>query len=283
MCRVYHAGKIRRLIAARVAWALATGEWPNGGVKARNGIDDDLRAENLVLVKRGPRPYDLGKGGEASSLAQRQARNTVLINVLADNPGATVPMLSKLVGSPVSCVCTRLGKLSDMGLTCGPKCDAKARWDLIPAGQAVAATDRPVILDDLDKRILGALARSPMRQLELARRIEACPMTIKRRTVRLAERGLVESNPDARNRYTITDIGTAALGDAAPQPPERWIDPSRISAAAAKDVAKRGNGLGDDRSHAEMARHGHEVAAVVTTRRKRRALASSEDEFDLTG
>ena len=98
LVRVYHQGCIRRFAAGRIAWAIAVGEWPKGVVKARNGVDADLRPENLIVVKAGARPFDQGKGGMASSLERRAQTTTTLINALADHPGAAVPMLSKLVG-----------------------------------------------------------------------------------------------------------------------------------------------------------------------------------------
>ena len=131
MVRVTVNGKIRRIAASRIAWALATGEWPKGVVRHRNGDEGDCRQENLLLTRHGRDPFGAisnkhSKGGRASSLAERRARTTTLVRTLADHPGATVPQISRLVGSSVSCTCTRLGKLSDMGLTCGPKCDARA-------------------------------------------------------------------------------------------------------------------------------------------------------------
>ena len=143
MVRVQFEGRTRRIAALRVAWALATGEWPRGVVKARDGNDNNCRFDNLILTRAGPRPFDWGKGGEASSLERRAKATTTLIRTLADHPGATVPQLSKLMGSSAPCVCARLGKLSDMGLTCGPKCDARARWDLTDQGRQLAAAADP--------------------------------------------------------------------------------------------------------------------------------------------
>ena len=57
MARVQFEGRTRRIAASRIAWALATGQWPKGVVRARNGIDDDLRFDNLILTERGPRPF----------------------------------------------------------------------------------------------------------------------------------------------------------------------------------------------------------------------------------
>ena len=130
LVRFRYGGKTRRLALLKVAWIVATGQAPNGAVRPRDGDEWNARRENLILTKRGPRPFDWGKGGEASSLERRARATTTLINALADNPGSTVPQISRLIGLSPPCVCTRLGKLADMGLTCGPKCDARARWDL---------------------------------------------------------------------------------------------------------------------------------------------------------
>ena len=181
MVRVYVNGKIRRIAASRTAWALATGNWPKGVVRHRNGDDRDCRQENLLLTRHGRDPFGAisnkhSKGGRASSLAERWARTTTLIRTLADHPGATVPQISRLVGSSASCTCTGLGKLSDMGLTCGPKCDARARWDLTPAGKALAASAIPP-LDNLDRDILMIIVRSPAKLMALAHRIEVCRLT----------------------------------------------------------------------------------------------------------
>ena len=208
LVRFVYDGKPRRMAMLRVAWIVATGELPCGAVKPRDGDQWNASPQNLILTKRGPRPYDQGKGGKASSLVRRAKTTTTLINALADHPGSTVPMLSKLVGSSAPCVCTRLGKLADMGLTCGPKCDARARWDLTQAGKALAMNGQP-LLDDLDRSILRALALAPKRAIALKLRLEACSLTIKRRTGLLIERGLIEAQDGG---FRITDQGRAALG-----------------------------------------------------------------------
>jgi hypothetical protein len=61
----------------------------------------------------------------------------------------------------------------------------------------------------------------------------------------LVERGLAFS--DERRFFAITQQGRQALGDDV-QRPAPWIDPSLISAAAAKDVRERSPG--DDRTRA---------------------------------
>jgi DNA-binding Lrp family transcriptional regulator len=232
LVRVYYQGQIRRFAAGRIAWAIAVGEWPKGVVKARNGVDDDLRLENLILTKRGPRPFDQGKGGMASSLERRSQTGTALLMALAENPDATVPQLSQLVGRSESCCCIRLAKLEAQGLTCSPKCQAHIRWQLSQTGKALAMNGQPLI-DDTGRDILTIIARAPVRQLELARRLGVCSLTAKRRLGMLIEQGLIDVNA---SRYAITSGGRAALGDAAPKP---WLRSEAISAAAASDVQRR--------------------------------------------
>ena len=141
LVRVYHEGKVRRLLATRVAWAMATGSWPDGPVLPRNGIDDDLRAENLIKVEHGKDPFGAlsdkhSKGGKGSALHERQARNLMLLRTMAENPDVTLPQLSRLTGSSESCTCVRLEKLAAQGLTCSPRCQAHVRWQLSPGRTA---------------------------------------------------------------------------------------------------------------------------------------------------
>jgi predicted ArsR family transcriptional regulator len=91
-----------------------------------------------------------------------------------------------------------------------------------------------VVLDDRDRKVLAALALTSMGTMKLARRVEVCPMTIRRRVRLLVERGLVFADP--RKFFSVTDAGLAALGDAAPQ---RWVDLNRLRASTAKDVLTR--------------------------------------------
>jgi hypothetical protein len=286
LVRVYHAGTIRRIVASRLAWCLSCGSWPKGVVRARNSVDDDLRFENLILTKAGPRPFDRGKGGEASSLERRAKTTTTLINALAANPGSTVPVLSKLIGSSVSCCCTRLGKLADMGLTCGPKCDARARWDLTPAGRAVAhAGDPVVLLDDLDKRVLRTLALAPKRQFQLAPAVEVCPPTIKRRTGLLIGRGLGKQN-GVRQPFSITDAGLAALDPSAPTRPAPWVSMEMVSAAAARDVRTRLQHPNDDRSswaRAEQSSRARQRGIEKARENRRQPFIDAYGEWSRTG
>jgi hypothetical protein len=248
LVRVYHQGQVRRVMASRVAWAIASGSWPKGVVRARNGVDDDLRFENLIVTRHGRDPFGAisskhSKGGKASSLERRAKTTTTLINALAEHPGLTVPQISKLVGSSTSCTCVRLSKLADAGLCVGPKCDARARWDLSQKGRELAAqASNPVVLDQLARQVLSALALAPTRLLALARRVGCCSLTPRRRIDRLVAQKLIET--DGR-RFTITSEGREMLGDSAPQ---RWIDPDRIRASTAKDVGARLQHPNDDRS-----------------------------------
>jgi hypothetical protein len=252
LVRVYHQGHIRRFAAGRIAWAIAVGEWPKGVVKARNGVDDDLRESNLILTKAGPRPFDQGKGGMASWLERRSRTTTALINALAENPDATVPQLSRLVGRSESCCCVRLAKLEAQGLTCSPKCQAHIRWQLSQTGKALAASALPLI-DGFEKQILTALARSPLRQLQLARLVNCCSLTAKRRLSSIVVRGLV-SRTDGR--FMVTAAGLAALGPDAPRP---WVRPEAVAASLAKDVTARPSL--DVMTRVEMGRMGGMVAA----------------------
>ena len=275
LVRVYRAGMIRRIAATRVAWAIAVGEWSDGVVRARNGVDDDLRFENLIVTKRGPRPFPMSAGGRASSLAERQARDAALLNALATHPDATVPQISRLVGLSAPCVCVRLAKLEREGLTCSPKCQAHIRWQLSQVGRELAASANPVVIDDLDRSILGALARTPMRQLQLGRAAGCCSLTAKRRLSALTQHGLVEARG---GHYAVTNEGTAALGAGAPQR-QPWVRREQISAASAKDVVSRSSV--DDRPSAfrsNVASMGAQQGLAAMRLRRTGPFASSESE-----
>jgi hypothetical protein len=224
----------------------AFGQWPKGVVRTRNGVDDDLRFENLIVTRHGRDPFGVvsskhSKGGKASSLDHRAKTTTTLLQTLAEHPGATVPMLSRLVGSSASCTCTRLGKLSDAGLCIGPKCDARARWDLSQKGRELAARTI-VVLDDLDHDILRIIARSQTKLMKIVAQTGVCRLTARRRVNLMVERKLIES--DGR-RFNITDEGRKALGDAAPQP---WARPEPVAASLSRDVRTRLQHPNDDRS-----------------------------------
>ena len=159
MVRLQFEGRTRRIVALKVAWCLAVGSWPRGAIKARDGDERNASAANLILVKAGAKPFSMSKGGKASSLDRRSQTSTALLRALAENPDATVPQLSQLVGRSESCCCVRLAKLEAQGLTCSPKCQAHIRWQLSQAGKELAMNGQPLILDERDR----GRARSPMR------------------------------------------------------------------------------------------------------------------------
>ena len=231
MVRLMVDGRMRRLAVARVAWAIQFGAWSTGIVRLRSD-GGGYGADNLIETRRGQNPYAVGQ----ASLIKRAERDLSLLAALAGNPGATVPTLSRLAGMGPTCACLRLAALADKGWCAGPKCDARARWDLTPAGKALAVAGRP-LLDDLDRDLLSTLAAASMGAVKLARRAGVCPPTVRRRAGQLAKRGLVFADP--RKFYSITPVGIEALGPDAAKPPPRWLDPGRISAASAKDVTGR--------------------------------------------
>ena len=281
LVRVYVNGKIRRMAAGRVAWVLACGEWPSGVVRHRDGNDHNFLAGNLLLTERGPRPFTKSAGGKASSLERRAKTTTTLIRTLSDHPGSTVPQLSRLVGSSAPCVCTRLSKLADMGLTCGPKCDARARWDLTPAGKALAASAIPP-LDNLDRDILMIIVRSPAKLMALAHRIGVCRLTVRRRIDRLVEQKLMFPH---EGRYAITDAGIAALGPDAPQR-QPWVNLERVRASTARDVVARHGQEPDDRTRAfrsKIASMGAQQGLATTRLRRNSAFNPAWGRGVLTG
>jgi hypothetical protein len=97
MTRLGHEGKIRRVLATRIAWTLTHNEQPNGTVRAKNGDDRDLRPDNLVLIKHCAHQPQAG-GGRASSLERRQAATGALINALAQHANPTLKELCAAVG-----------------------------------------------------------------------------------------------------------------------------------------------------------------------------------------
>ena len=105
--------------------------------------------------------------------------------------------------------------------------------------------------------------------MKLARRVAVCPLTIRRRTRLLAERGLAFADP--RKFFLVTDAGRAALGEAQPsKPPEPWVRKVLISAARARDVLERST---DDRSALMKSQHGSlaRLKAVATARANKTA------------
>jgi DNA-binding Lrp family transcriptional regulator len=241
MVRIGVQGKVRRLMASRVAWAIAANEWPSGPVRPKNGDGSDLRADNLVQTRHGAhRPN--AAGGRASSLERRKATNAALLNALAERANPTLAELSQAIGLSEGRVSARLNKLAAKGLALSPQCCPGRSWALTVQGRAAASS--VVLLDDLDRRVLAALALTSMGTVKLARRVEVCQPTIRRRVRPLLEKGLVFADP--RKFFSVTPAGRAALGDEAVV--SRWVDPARISAANARDVRTRLQHPNDDRS-----------------------------------
>ena len=111
---------------------------------------------------------------------------------------------------------------------------------LTAQGRAAAIGMSPLI-DPLDTAILSALRTAGMGPARLARRCAVSEPTAARRARLLVGRGLLYA--DMRGFFEVTAAGIEALGDA--QPPARWVDPVRISAAAGRDVAARSRGEPD--------------------------------------
>jgi DNA-binding Lrp family transcriptional regulator len=242
MARFSVQGKVRRVVASRIAWALHYREWPTGPVKPKNGDTGDLRAENLVQTRHGAhRPN--AAAGRASSLDRRAETNGALLQAFVERPNPTLAELSQAVGLSEGRVSTRLTKLERQGLTEGPQCCPNRSWVLTAQGRELALSANPVVLDDLDRQVLAALALTSMGTVKLARRVEVCPMTIRRRVRLLAQQGLVFADP--RKFFSITPAGLAALPDA----PKRWVDQDRLRAS--KDVQARSPT--DDRNMAPLA------------------------------
>jgi Mn-dependent DtxR family transcriptional regulator len=232
--RVQFQGRTRRIAALRVAWCLSRNEWPSGQIKTRNNNDCDLRPENLQLIRRGHNPAAVGR----SSLERRRAVDAKLIEALAvcsarDGP-TTVAEIGRLAGLCESGASQRLSRLEMAGLAQGPHCVPGRSWMLTEEGRKHAEAGPRGPLDDVDQRVLQIIARSPLRQLELARRVSICSLTAKRRLGSLIAHGLAKA--DERRRYVVTDEGRWALGDAVPP---RWVNLDRVRASTAPDVGER--------------------------------------------
>jgi predicted transcriptional regulator len=229
MARVTVDGKIRRFAVQRIAWVVHFGAWPKGIVRLRSD-GGGYGADNLIETRRGQNPFAVGR----ASLIRRAERDASLLQAMVKlNGEATVPTISRLAGMGSTCVCMRLSALADKGLCAGPKCDARARWDLTERGREVA-TANAVVLDDRDRDILTVIARVPAGIAAIAKRTNVCQPTARRRIDRLVEHGLAAATG---KRYTATEQGLRALGPASR--PEPWVRVERVSAALAPDVQAR--------------------------------------------
>ena len=106
---------------------------------------------------------------------------------------------------------------------------------LTAQGRELAAPTPWSSLTTLTTHLAVHVALTPMRQLQLVREVEVSSLTIKRRVSLLIGRGLVKQDA-ARQPFSITDAGLAALG---PGAPKRWVDLNRLRASTAKDVLTR--------------------------------------------
>ena len=254
--RLTYQGKRRSMTAAKIGWILATGAHPKGQVTTI-GAEDDFRLENLTLVRNcAHRPWERG-GGQASALQRRAEVDFSLLAAMAGQPGAGVMQLAKLVGIGEGRISVKLNRLAERGLAASPMCVPGRSWALTDQGREIAAAGRPLI-DDLDRDILRALALTAMGPVRLSRRLGVCLQTTKRRTISLAEKGLVIA--DVRRFFSITPEGIEALGPKS-QPSPRWVNVAAISAAAAKDVADRPRV--DDRTQEERSRPGKMARAAA--------------------
>ncbi len=212
MVRFTFEGRTRRMSALRVAWVLATGEYPGGAIEARDGDRANLRPENLI-----ERPRDWTRVG-GPSLKQREASAAALVAALAQHPDASIAQISRLVGSDKPCTCRRLAKLAEAGLTCGPMCVPSRHWHLTGKGAdlaAQAAIGRPV-LDEVDDDLLRAVASRPHTKLTVAAALALiAEPTARRRLHALEERKLVSNSCG----WTISEAGLAAIGGR----PEQWV------------------------------------------------------------
>lgn len=251
MVRLSVGGKTRRISMLRAAWMIAHGAAPRGVVRPKDGDPWNGKAENLDLVRHCSHRPGL-KGSPATSLTCRQSADRALLEAMAGHSGAAVAELGRIVGASEARTSARLGKLAKRDLVTSPMCIPGRSWMLTAQGRAAAIGMSPM-LDATDRAILAALHSSSMGPSRLARRCAVSEPTVTRRARTLAARALVIIDP--RKFYQITTAGIEALGDA--QPPARWLDPVRISAAASREVQARGgaNNVGDDRPARLRAAH----------------------------
>ena len=231
--RVRHNGKTRRIGLLRAAWAISAGAYPAGAVVPRDGNPWNASPRNLEVVPACSHKPQSG-AGRASSLVRRQEADAKLIEALA-GPDASLAALSRQVGLSEGRVSTKLTRLAAKGLAISPMCVPGRSWALTAAGRGIAAAAVPVLIDDLERRILGALAATSMGIMKLSRRAGTCPLTIRRRLGLLIGRGLVFADP--RRFYSLTPAARGALGDASLPP--RWVRVEAVSAASAPDVQRR--------------------------------------------
>ena len=211
MVRFTFEGRTVRMLASRVAWAISTGTHPVGVIAPRDGDPTNMRPANLLERSRGWRR----RGGP--SLAERRAADAAVLAAMRQHPGATIAEIAGIAGSGKPSARRRLAKLAAQGLACGPQCLPSRHWALTGAGLTLAASATPLV-DALDREVLAALRwRDHCTIASLARRVERCEPTARRRLQGLAERGLVVNGAG----WSLTGPGLAAIGGR----PEPWVKP----------------------------------------------------------
>jgi DNA-binding transcriptional regulator GbsR (MarR family) len=203
------------------------------------------------------------------------------LQALAERANPTLAELSEAIGRSEGCVSTRLNKLQTQGLALSPQCVPGRSWCLSQAGRAAVQAGHPVVvLDQRDCDILRIIARALAGIVAIARRVEVCNLTARRRADLLVAQKLAKA--DERRRYVVTDEGRKALGDSAPQP---WVRMEMVSAANARDVHRRMEHPNDDRTAAERSKQGSEARAkaLQTTQANKAAPFNAFPDWLLTG
>ncbi len=93
LVRFQYLGKTRRMALFKAAWILATGEYPKGPVKARDGDPLNVATRNLIpfaTQSSSGAQSKHAKGGKASALiGRRAAADRAMLEALAAIPGAS--------------------------------------------------------------------------------------------------------------------------------------------------------------------------------------------------
>ena len=164
--RFVYDGKTRRIALLKVGWIVSTGAYPRGVVLPRDGDPWNVARDNLQVVPHGlQKPWTTG-GGQASSLERKAEVDASLLAAMAEHEGAGLMQLAKLVGIGEGRISTKLGRLASRGLAESPQCVPGRSWALTEAGREIVQGEKPLI-DDLDRDILRALARTPMGPVRL--------------------------------------------------------------------------------------------------------------------
>lgn len=123
-------GRLFTLAADRVAYLLASGEWPHGRVTFADGDAGNLRASNLVDQPR--RAKSPGRRGGKAAEAER---DRVTLATLAEEPSLTVSALAARMALGRSNVSRRLRRLMGKGLTEAVCVPGRAHWLVTAEGR----------------------------------------------------------------------------------------------------------------------------------------------------